>query len=380
VSEPRGLLVTKEFSPAPTSGGMLRTLALAEELARDRALTVVSPDGVWRLAPGEPLSELPSAQDEGAAWRALWTAPRYRSVSGVRTAGARLLANLRRGAGGQYDVGVLDHTCLAGLAGWIATGCDRLAVSMHNVESDLMAQRAAASFGPARWAMTAEVALLHRLERQVAARYPVVVCTEADAAAVGGDPVIVCRNGVFERPRPPGVTPDRDVVFSGALDWAPNVEGVRWFADEVWPRVRARRPDASATVAGRHPGPDVRGACQVPGLTLLPDPPSMADVLARHRVGAVPLLTGGGSRIKILEYLAAGLGAVSTDLGASGLEDVPAEFLVRTAAEPQALADALVERLDAGEEGAGAGRAERWVREHYSWSVTVRPLRDFLRG
>ena len=46
---PRGLLVTKEFSPAPTSGGMLRTLALAEELARDYAMTVVSPDGVWRL-------------------------------------------------------------------------------------------------------------------------------------------------------------------------------------------------------------------------------------------------------------------------------------------------------------------------------------------
>lgn len=379
----RCLLITKEFSTTPTSGGMLRTLALLEQLAGRYDTTVVSPAAVARQGPGHPLTGSAGPGAGGDRLRDLRTAPRYRSISGVRTAGAALLDSLQRGATGHYDVAVLDHTCLAGLADDVAAGCDRLVVSMHNIESDLMAQRAAGAASPAaRLAMQAETRLLRRLEARVARRYPVVVCTEADAealAAAGDAPVraIVARNGVFARPPvAAGDRPPHSMVFSGALDWEPNVEGVVWFAQRVWPSVRARVPDATVTVAGRNPGPAVVAACAAEGIALLPDPPVMATVLDAHALGIVPLLSGGGSRIKILEYLAAGIDIVSTDVGASGLEDVPAELIDRLPVDPVVFADRLVHRLETPRDT--SVRAQDWVRTNYSWDVTLRPLLDFL--
>jgi hypothetical protein len=376
----RCLLVTKEFSATPTSGGTLRTLALLDQLASNYETTVVSPDAVLTQGPGEPLVELFRTAGPADPVRDLKTMPRYRSISGARTAGARLLDNLERGASGHYDVAIVDHTCLAGLADDVAIGCDQLVVSMHNIESDLMAQRsAAATSAKARVAMRAEITLLRRLEAHVAARYPVMVCTEADAVKLPGQQVaIVCRNGVFAGPvAPTGHRPPFSMVFSGALDWEPNISGLAWFVEQAWPLVRARIPEANVTIAGRNPGPAVIEACAAEGITLLANPPVMATVLDAHVLGIVPLLSGGGSRIKILEYLAAGIDIVSTDVGASGLEDIPDELLDRTPIDPQVFADSLVRRLQSPRDTSVL--AQDWVRKNYSWDVTLRPLLDFLQ-
>ena len=376
----RCLLVTKEFSATPTSGGTLRTLALLDQLASYYDTTVVSPDVVLTKGPGEPLVELFRTTGVADSVRDLKTMSRYRSISGVRTAGARLLDNLARAASGRYDVAVIDHTCLAGLADDVAAGSDQLVVSMHNIESDLMAQRsAAATSAKARVAMRAEIGLLRRLEAQVSERYPVMVCTEADAQKLAAHQVaIVCRNGVFSGPVvPTGHRPPHSMVFSGALDWEPNISGLLWFVEQAWPLVQARIPDASVTIAGRNPGPAVIEACTTSGITLLPNPPVMATVLDAHVLGIVPLLNGGGSRIKILEYLAAGIDIVSTDVGASGLEDIPDELLDRTPIDPRAFADSLVRRLQSPRDTSVL--AQDWVRKNYSWDVTLRPLLDFLQ-
>jgi hypothetical protein len=371
--------VTKEFSSRPTSGGTLRTLALLEQLSTHYDTTVISPQSVVRQGPGTPLVEVtPPAAD--LAWRRVLTAPRYRSISGVRTAGSQLLDNLRR-AEGHYQAGIIDHTCLAGLANDVAIGCDRLVVSMHNVESDLMAQRAraAASIG-SRLIMRAETHLLRRLEAGLAERYPIVVCTDADTRALGArHGAIVCRNGIFAGPvRPIGRRPPYSMVFSGALDWEPNIAGLLWFGHQVWPRVRARIPQATVTIAGRNPGPRVSEACAAAGIRLLANPPVMATVLDAHAVGIVPLLSGGGSRIKILEYLAAGIEIVSTDVGAAGLEDLPDWLLDRTPVDPERFAEVLVRRLESPRDISVS--AQDWVRRHYSWDVTLRPLLDFLQS
>jgi glycosyltransferase involved in cell wall biosynthesis len=117
-------------------------------------------------------------------------------------------------------------------------------------------------------------------------------------------------------------------------------------------------------------------ACATPGITLLANPPVMATVLDAHVLGIVPLLNGGGSRIKILEYLAAGIDIVSTDVGASGLEDIPDELLDRTPIDPRVFADSLVNRLRSPRDTSVL--AQDWVRKNYSWDVTLRPLLDFL--
>jgi hypothetical protein len=353
---------------------------LLDQLATVYDVTVVSPDVILTKRSGEPLVEVYRTVGGADPVRDLKTMSRYRSISGVRTAGARLLDNLERGASGRYDVAIIDHTCLAGLADDVAVGCDQLVVSMHNIESDLMAQRSvAATSAKARVAMRAEIGLLRRLEAHVAARYPVMVCTEADAAKLAGQQVaIVCRNGVFSGPvAPTGHRPANSMVFSGALDWEPNISGLLWFVEKSWPLVQARVPDAYVTIAGRNPGPAVIEACTTPGIRLLPNPPVMSHVLDAHVLGIVPLLSGGGSRIKILEYLAAGIDIVSTDVGASGLEDIPDDLLDRTPIDGKAFADSLVRRLQSPRDTSVP--AQDWVRKNYSWDVTLRPLLDFLQ-
>nr|WP_269327124.1 glycosyltransferase family 4 protein [Kineosporia mesophila] len=166
------------------------------------------------------------------------------------------------------------------------------------------------------------------------------------------------------------------MVFSGALDWEPNIDGIVWFSEKVWPLIRAQMPDATVTIAGRNPGQAVTAACAPEGITLLANPPVMAPVLDAHVMGIVPLLAGGGSRIKILEYLAAGIDIVSTDVGASGLEDIPSELVERLAIDPQLFADIVVARLRAPRDT--SAQAQDWVRKHYSWDVTLQPLLDFL--
>jgi Glycosyl transferases group 1 len=377
----RVLLVTKEFSTTPTSGGMLRTLALFEQLAAQYETTVISPDGiVIARTDGTRRSQPPSALSPGLRGRAEQAATfeRYRSISGVRIGGSALLANLRRGASGRYSVGIVDHTCLAGLADGLATGCDRVLVSMHNIESDLMDQRAKAAPSPATGLpMAMETRLLRRLEAEVAAKYPLILTTQADADALPGvKEAIVCRNGIFSAEGQRGAYQPLSMVFTGALDWEPNVAGLVWFAREVWPIVRGAEPGATVTVAGRNPGPAVVQACDRTGITLLPNPPEMAPVLDASQLGIVPLLSGGGSRIKILEYLAAGIDVVSTEVGASGLEDIPADLVDRLPADPRIFAEALVTRLRAP--GGNGAQAKDWVRKNYAWDVTLQPMMDYL--
>jgi glycosyltransferase involved in cell wall biosynthesis len=373
----RFLLVTKEYSEAPTSGGSQRTLAIAQTLSQRGDVVVVSPDGTFRREQGMVAEVPPLPPDDLAGWRLAWA---YRSISGARAGGTALLRNLERALQQHYDVAVVDHTCLAGIADVVARHARRVVVSMHNVESTLMADRAKATRNPKdRAAMWLEARLLRRLEHVVARhRYPTIVVSDPDAATLPGDPPpVVCRNGVFparivmpERPLPP-----RAVLFTGALDWEPNVHGLEWFARTTWPRIRELFPDATLTIAGRRPSERVRRLeRELTGTTVVADPPDMHPLLATHGLGVVPLLEGGGSRLKILEYLAAGLDVVSTASGASGLEDVPPELIDRC--PDAAIFEALAHRLRNPRDNRAAATA--WVRGTYTWDITMEPLAKVL--
>jgi glycosyltransferase involved in cell wall biosynthesis len=373
----RYLLVTKEYSEAPTSGGSQRTLAIAQTMSQYGDVVVVSPQATLRREQGFVVSVPPLPPADLAQWRLVLA---YRSISGARAGGPGLLRNLERAVQQRYDVAVVDHTCLAGVADIVGRHARRVVVSMHNVESTLMADRARAARGLREGlVMRVEARLLSRLERVVAARqHPTIVVSDADAATLPNDPPpVVCRNGVFpdrivmpERPLPP-----RALIFTGALDWEPNVHGIEWFLLTTWPRVRAAFPDATLTVAGRNPSERLlQYGRRLPGVTVVADPPDMRPLLAAHGVGIVPLLEGGGSRLKILEYLAAGLDVVSTDAGAAGLEDIPPELIDR--APEAALLDVLANRLRNPRDNRET--ATEWVRCTYTWDITMEPLAKLL--
>jgi glycosyltransferase involved in cell wall biosynthesis len=372
----RYLLVTKEYSETPTSGGSQRTLAIAETLSQRGDVVVVSPEGTFRRERGMVMPVSPLPGEDLAQWRLAWA---YRSISGARTGGTGLLRQLERAVRQDYDLAVVDHTCVAGVADIVARHARRVVVSMHNVESRLMADRAAATRNPReKLVMALEARLLRRLERVVAGSgHVTVVVSEADAAALPAlTSPLVCRNGVFPDRvvLPPETLPPRAMIFTGALDWEPNVRGLEWFAETTWPRIHRQFPDATLTIAGRRPGDRVRRMARLPGVTVVADPADMRPLLATHGVGVVPLLEGGGSRLKILEYLAAGLDVVSTASGAAGLEDVPDSLMDRS--PDTAIHEVLAHRLRNPRDNRRA--ATEWIQATYTWDITLEPLAKLL--
>lgn len=110
------------------------------------------------------------------------------------------------------------------------------------------------------------------------------------------------------------------IVFVGSMDYHANIDGVVDFAREVWPAVQERNPELIFTIVGRDPADEVRQLATIRGIEVTG---TVADVRPYYReaiASIVPLRVGGGSRLKILEAMAAGVAVVSTTLGAEGLE------------------------------------------------------------
>ena len=142
-------------------------------------------------------------------------------------------------------------------------------------------------------------------------------------------------------PRGAGI---RRVTFMGGLHWPPNAEGIRWFRREIWPRIRSRVPGAVLTIigrdSGRHSAAPPDPAVEIAGYVADPAP-----YLAETAVFIVPLLAGGGMRVKILDAWSLGLPVVSTPIGAEGIQARDGENLF-LADEPDSFASAVVRIMD----------------------------------
>ena len=112
----------------------------------------------------------------------------------------------------------------------------------------------------------------------------------------------------------------RTLLFVGALDYGPNIDGLRWFIERIFPKVKERYRDIRLLVVGRMPLESLVHACrESPGVELHPDVPDVGPFYEMCGAVVVPLLTGGGTRIKILEAAMAARPVFSTPIGAHGL-------------------------------------------------------------
>jgi glycosyltransferase involved in cell wall biosynthesis len=169
--------------------------------------------------------------------------------------------------------------------------------------------------------------------------------------------------------RPPADRrPEIDFVFVGSMDWLPNSEGVVWFAREILPLIRQRKPDCRVAIVGRQPGPEVLAlAAADPGIQVTGTVPDVRPYLWNAKVSILPLRVGGGTRLKVYEAMAAGLPLVSTTVGVEGLMGEPGRDLL-IADSPADFADRCVELLDDPTRARQMGDAAfQMVEKHCSW-------------
>jgi glycosyltransferase involved in cell wall biosynthesis len=162
-----------------------------------------------------------------------------------------------------------------------------------------------------------------------------------------------------------------DVLHLGTMFWLPNVEGVMWFANEVWLKVVAQIHNATFTIAGKNPPAEIRalsksqkGMSPIQVTGYVPDP---LVYLERAGVFIVPLLSGGGMRVKIIDAWRWGLPIVSTTVGAEGIEYCNGDNII-IADEPDDFANAIVKILtDPNLSKRLRINGRRWVETHYDW-------------
>lgn len=161
----------------------------------------------------------------------------------------------------------------------------------------------------------------------------------------------------------------RRIVFVGSMDYHANVDAVVHFAQEMWPEMLSRRNDLIFTIVGRNPAPEVKRLAEQPGIEVTG---TVADVRPFYREAVaqiVPLRVGGGSRLKILEAMAAGVPVISTTLGAEGLH-VADDVDIALADTTQAMCDALDALMDNETYRLEMIEAARdLVRKQYDWSA-----------
>jgi len=262
----------------------------------------------------------------------------------------------------------------------------RWSVMAHNVESLIWRRYVEAELNPVkRWYIRRQWQKFERFENwaYAAATRPITV-SRNDAELIreqfGVGRVDVVDNGVdtaFFRPQRDVERNPARILFMGSLDWRPNLDGATLLLEEIFPLVRKQVPTATVALVGRRPPEWLRQqAAATPGVELFPDVPDVRPFLAGCGLLAVPLRIGGGSRLKILEALAAETPVVSTTVGAEGLNlEAGRDLVVADGSEQFASAIvAGIRRPDELQETAERGREV--VLADYDW----KPLADRLDG
>ena len=232
---------------------------------------------------------------------------------------------------------------------------DRLpfVLDMVDVDSEKWRALAERSAAPLRAIYRREARTLAAFERTASERATTVLVVsdrERDALrsiAPRAD-IQVVPNGVeVAQFAPPSDAPPREplVVFCGVMDYAPNVQGVAWFVEHVWPRVRAQWSHARFVVVGANPTPAVRAlAARDASIDVTGRVDDVRPYLWRAAVSIAPLHLARGLQNKVLEAVAAGLPVVMTSPVREGMPDA-LDSVCTVADEPEAFATAVIRRL-----------------------------------
>lgn len=258
-----------------------------------------------------------------------------------------------------------------------------LVIDLVDVDSEKWRALAASTWWPLSWIYAREHRTLQAFEGNAGrlARMTFVVTDRERDALHAFAPDVACevlQNGIDVAHFAPAPDVEREprVVFTGVMNYAPNVDAAMWLAREIWPRVRARHPRAALDIVGASPTPGVQAlADAAQQITVTGSVPDVRPYLWRARAAAAPLRVARGIQNKVLEAAAAGVPCVVTSPVRGGLPD-PLKGQCPVADDADAFAAALVGLLDS------PAPPDVWRASvaGLSWNAALARLPDALRA
>jgi sugar transferase (PEP-CTERM/EpsH1 system associated) len=222
-------------------------------------------------------------------------------------------------------------------------------------------------------------------ERSLAASFDYsLVCSQRELAdfqrLIPGMPVSCIRNGVdfnFFRPTN-GPKDSHRLVFTGVMNYSPNVEGVLWFCEQVLPLIQSNVSDVRFTICGAHPDKRIRRLTEIRGVEVTGAVPDVRPYLDRASVAVIPLRIARGIQNKLLEAMAMALPAVTTSSAFRGIEAEDGRDLLVADGAPE-FAAAVLRLLRDRELRAQLGTAARaTIEANYRWDDSLAQLDDVI--
>jgi glycosyltransferase involved in cell wall biosynthesis len=370
----RVLLLSAWFPSPPSNGSRLRVHHLLRALAPRHEVAFlgfadepdVDPNALRGLC--SSVEVLPLPPFDPAAWRSrlAWFSARPRWLTA--TFSPAMAAAIARTAP-TCDVVVASQLRCAAYAPWFA-GKPAL---FEEIELGAFHGQLAQDSAARRWRARLMWNKLRRYLRGLLPQFRAcTVVSEPERALLAGvlghdRDIHVLPNGVDTGAYRSDSAPQPDtLIFTGALRFAPNYDGMRWFIAEVWPQIRRARPAARLRITGDHGGRPLPAA---PGVERTGFVDDIRPLLSSSWLAVAPIFAGGGTRVKILEAMAAGTPVVSTRKGAEGIDARAGEHLL-VADDPAIFAAQVVTLLAEPAQRARLAQAAReLVAERYDWSA-----------
>lgn len=326
---------------------------------------------------------------------------RLRSLSGLVTGGALTLPYYRSGSMSRWAGGVVREQGIrramvfsSAMAQYLPAGHGvRRVVDFVDVDSDKWSQYANKKRWPMNWVYRRESRELLKFEGHVAETVDASAFVSEEEAAlfrnltgITAAKVHAVHNGVdfdfFDPGRDyPNPFAGRGpvMVFTGAMDYWPNVDAARWFATEVLPRVRASVGNGEFFIVGARPTEEVAALARIPGVIVTGTVEDMRPYLAWAALAVAPLRIARGIQNKVLEALAMEKRVVATGEAAEGIGRCPALRVVADDSA-QSFADEVRHQLEADGGMTPVKTGRTFVTEHFDWQTNLSRFSDLLEA
>src|SRR5579864_8341268 len=326
------ILMVSPYIPSPTSGNRSRSYYLLKMLARQHSVSLLALDEGATIPTPHDMVSLESFTQQVVVLHPSASYPkRLRQLVNVVTGKSNILyeqgtRETQSALDSLFDRDRYDAVVFEGAVtgGYRVPKQVKVIADQHNIEFEFLQRTYQHQQDWLRkWYYYREFRLIKPVE--------IRLCQQADAIAVTSDRerlllksmlpyslIETVPNGVdiayFHGEHSEQEVEGR-IVFTGAMDYSPNVEAVLYFAQECWPLIRERIPHATWQIVGKNPSLDVQKLAKLPGVTVTGSVADVRPYFASAQLAIAPLRVGGGTRLKILEAMAMRKAVVSTSLG-----------------------------------------------------------------